>query len=146
MTSLEHALERSVLICATRRTVFSYFTDNRRFADWWGEGSSIEPRPEPLPPLPEGSRFTTKRKVALGVGAAGVIAVGVGIRYWNTAQSRRDDAAQLCPSTSCSVADAARANDVNDDARHKALVGNIAFGGGLAAAIAGGMLWYAGTF
>jgi len=45
MNSLEHSLERSVLICATRRTVFSYFTDSRRFADWWGEGSSIEGRP-----------------------------------------------------------------------------------------------------
>jgi uncharacterized protein YndB with AHSA1/START domain len=45
MTPLEHALERSILICATRRTVFSYFTDSRRFADWWGEGSSIEARP-----------------------------------------------------------------------------------------------------
>jgi uncharacterized protein YndB with AHSA1/START domain len=41
----EHALERSVLISATRRTVFSYFTDSRKFADWWGEGSSIEGRP-----------------------------------------------------------------------------------------------------
>jgi uncharacterized protein YndB with AHSA1/START domain len=40
----EHTLERSVLISATRRTVFSYFTDSRRFADWWGEGSSIEGR------------------------------------------------------------------------------------------------------
>ncbi|HEY6552884.1 MAG TPA: SRPBCC family protein, partial [Vicinamibacteria bacterium] len=45
MTPLEHALERSILICATRRTVFSYFTDSRRFADWWGEGSHIEARP-----------------------------------------------------------------------------------------------------
>jgi uncharacterized protein YndB with AHSA1/START domain len=45
MNPLEHALERSVLICATRRTVFSYFTDSTRFADWWGEGSSIDPRP-----------------------------------------------------------------------------------------------------
>jgi uncharacterized protein YndB with AHSA1/START domain len=45
MSLLEHALERSVLICATRRTVFNYFTDSKRFADWWGEGSSIEARP-----------------------------------------------------------------------------------------------------
>jgi uncharacterized protein YndB with AHSA1/START domain len=45
MIPLEHALERSVLICATRRTVFSYFTDTKRFADWWGEGSSIEANP-----------------------------------------------------------------------------------------------------
>ena len=45
MNLLEHALERSVLICATRRTVFSFFTDPKRFADWWGAGSSIEAKP-----------------------------------------------------------------------------------------------------
>ena len=45
MNPFAHALERSVLICATRRTVFSYFTDSKRFADWWGEGSSIEGTP-----------------------------------------------------------------------------------------------------
>jgi uncharacterized protein YndB with AHSA1/START domain len=45
MNRLQHSLERSVLICATRRTVFGFFTDSKRFADWWGEGSSIEARP-----------------------------------------------------------------------------------------------------
>jgi len=45
MTGLEHALERAIVICATRPTVFRYFTDPRRFADWWGAGSSIEGRP-----------------------------------------------------------------------------------------------------
>jgi uncharacterized protein YndB with AHSA1/START domain len=45
MNLLGHVLERSVLICATPRTVFRYFTDSRRFADWWGQGSSIEARP-----------------------------------------------------------------------------------------------------
>jgi uncharacterized protein YndB with AHSA1/START domain len=40
----EHTLERSILISATRSTVFSYFTDSKRFADWWGEGSSVEGR------------------------------------------------------------------------------------------------------
>jgi uncharacterized protein YndB with AHSA1/START domain len=45
MTGLDHALERSVTIVARRETVFRYFTDTGRFAAWWGEGSSIEPRP-----------------------------------------------------------------------------------------------------
>ena len=45
MTPLEHALERTVLICATRSTVFRFFTDSARFADWWGAGSSIDARP-----------------------------------------------------------------------------------------------------
>jgi uncharacterized protein YndB with AHSA1/START domain len=43
--SLEFALDRTVLICAQRSTVFRYFTDSKRFATWWGEGSTIDPRP-----------------------------------------------------------------------------------------------------
>jgi uncharacterized protein YndB with AHSA1/START domain len=41
----EFSLERTVLIRATRQTVFRYFTDSPRFASWWGEGSRIDPRP-----------------------------------------------------------------------------------------------------
>jgi uncharacterized protein YndB with AHSA1/START domain len=33
------------MICAQRSTVFRYFTDSKRFADWWGAGSVIEARP-----------------------------------------------------------------------------------------------------
>ncbi len=43
-TDLIHNLERKILICAKRSTVFRYFTDSERFADWWGEGSTIEGR------------------------------------------------------------------------------------------------------
>lgn len=45
MTALEHVLERTVTIAARRETVFRFFTDSSRFAAWWGEGSTIEPRP-----------------------------------------------------------------------------------------------------
>ena len=37
--SLEHSLERTVFIAATRATVFRFFTDSERFAAWWGAGS-----------------------------------------------------------------------------------------------------------
>jgi len=40
----EHLLERALLIRAQRETVFSFFQESERFARWWGEGSSIEPR------------------------------------------------------------------------------------------------------
>lgn len=43
--TLEHAVERTVLILAKRETVFRFFTDSERFASWWGAGSSIDPRP-----------------------------------------------------------------------------------------------------
>jgi uncharacterized protein YndB with AHSA1/START domain len=45
MSSLPHSLERSILICAQRKTVFRYFTDSKLFAEWWGAGSQIDGRP-----------------------------------------------------------------------------------------------------
>lgn len=45
MTTLPFELERTIVIAARRATVFRYFTDSARFADWWGQGSRIEGRP-----------------------------------------------------------------------------------------------------
>src|SRR5438445_367014 len=43
--TLTHSLERTVLISAGRETVFRFFTDNTRWAAWWGAGSTIDPQP-----------------------------------------------------------------------------------------------------
>lgn len=43
--ALPHALDRSVLVLASREVVFRFLSDNARWAMWWGAGSSIEPRP-----------------------------------------------------------------------------------------------------
>jgi uncharacterized protein YndB with AHSA1/START domain len=40
---LVHTLERTLEIAADREVVFRFFTDSRRWASWWGAGSSIEP-------------------------------------------------------------------------------------------------------
>ena len=45
MTELPHRLDRTVVIQASREIVFRYFTDNSRWAAWWGPGSTIEPCP-----------------------------------------------------------------------------------------------------
>ena len=45
MTTLPYRLDRTVLIHAERETVFRYFTDSARWAQWWGQGSTIEARP-----------------------------------------------------------------------------------------------------
>jgi uncharacterized protein YndB with AHSA1/START domain len=39
-----YTLDRTVTIQAPPATVFSFFTDNSRWASWWGAGSTIEPR------------------------------------------------------------------------------------------------------
>jgi len=41
---LPHHLDRRITIRAPRATVFRYFTDSARWAQWWGAGSTIEPR------------------------------------------------------------------------------------------------------
>jgi uncharacterized protein YndB with AHSA1/START domain len=43
--TLPHQLDRTITIGARRETVFSFFTDDARWASWWGAGSVIEPRP-----------------------------------------------------------------------------------------------------
>jgi len=45
MTTLEYALQRTLLIKATPETVFRFFTDSARWAAWWGAGSTINPQP-----------------------------------------------------------------------------------------------------
>ena len=42
--TLPYQLDRVITIAAPRETVFSFFTDNVRWAAWWGPGSTIEPR------------------------------------------------------------------------------------------------------
>jgi uncharacterized protein YndB with AHSA1/START domain len=42
---LPHSLERRILIRARPDFVFRYFTESDRWAAWWGEGSTIDPRP-----------------------------------------------------------------------------------------------------
>jgi uncharacterized protein YndB with AHSA1/START domain len=44
MSELEHHLERTIRIGARTETVFAFFTDPERWAAWWGEGSTIDPR------------------------------------------------------------------------------------------------------
>src|SRR5262245_21788014 len=44
MTTLPHRLDRTVVIRAGRDAVFRFFTDESRWAAWWGAGSTVEAR------------------------------------------------------------------------------------------------------
>ena len=44
MPDLPHQLNRTIVIGAPRETVFRYFTDDTRWASWWGQGSTIDAR------------------------------------------------------------------------------------------------------
>ena len=45
LPALTHHLDRVVVIEAPRDVVFRYFTDEARWAQWWGAGSTIDARP-----------------------------------------------------------------------------------------------------
>lgn len=45
MLELPHHLNRTVVIRATPETVFQFFTDSARWANWWGAGSTIDAQP-----------------------------------------------------------------------------------------------------
>ena len=45
MMPLPHRLDRTITIQATREIVFRFFTDEGRWASWWGAGSTIDARP-----------------------------------------------------------------------------------------------------
>ena len=42
MSTYSHSLQRSLTLCATPDTVFRYFTDSERFAQWFGKGSTVD--------------------------------------------------------------------------------------------------------
>jgi uncharacterized protein YndB with AHSA1/START domain len=42
---LPFRLDREIVVAAPRDTVFRYFTDNERWARWWGTGSTIDATP-----------------------------------------------------------------------------------------------------
>src|SRR5271170_2241887 len=45
MPELPYQMERTVVIKAKPETVFRFFTDSARWANWWGAGSTIDATP-----------------------------------------------------------------------------------------------------
>ena len=90
----------------------------------------------------EPSAFTTQRKIAIGVGAAGLTSLGLAVAFGVHSGSLRDDATALCPTTSCDNAD--EANVLLRRADTSARNANIAAGVGAGAIVLAGVLWILG--
>jgi hypothetical protein len=104
------------------------------------EEDVVETRPESAP-----SMFTSKRKVAVGIGAVGVLAVGGGVLLGLQAKGYEDDAFALCPNPANACPDSDRANALIDKADSRAMLANVSFGVGAAALIGAGVLWFLGV-
>lgn len=90
------------------------------------------------------SSFTGKRKVAIGIGAVGVVALGAGIAMGLQAKDYETQAKDLCPTTSCG-ANAAEGNELGDKARQRAMFANIGYGTAAVAIGAAAVLWLTGA-
>jgi hypothetical protein len=87
------------------------------------------------------SPYTPRRKLALGIAAGSVAAVGTAIGFGLAARSARSDALATCTTSACTPAAAQAAQRTNDRARRYALVANVGYGVAGAAAIGATVLW-----
>jgi tetratricopeptide (TPR) repeat protein len=96
-------------------------------------------------PVDSPSRFTGKRKLALGLAGVGLTAVAGGIVLGIQAKGLEEDAFALCPDPTVMCADSARAQALADRGADRALYANIAYGVGAAAVIGATVLWFTGA-
>lgn len=89
--------------------------------------------------------WTTRRRIAVGSAAAGVVAVAAGAALGLWARSDHNQVRDLCPmgpQLGCDRAD--QANALARSAHNLAIGADVAFGVAGAAAIAAGVLWFTG--
>ncbi len=101
---------------------------------------------DPAPgPVDAPSRFTGRRKLALGLASVGLAAVAGGVVLGIQARKLEDDAFALCPDPTVSCADAAQAQELSGRGTDRALYANIAYGVGAAAGVGAAVLWLTGA-
>jgi hypothetical protein len=119
-----------------------------------GKQASIEIpvlEPEPLPPAPDAvheapaasapASSSPLRPIAIGVGAAGLVAIGVGSYFGVTAMSKWNDSNKQCTGSMCTPLGLSLAHD----AKQAAVLSDVTFGIGIAAVAAGVVLYFVGA-
>jgi hypothetical protein len=108
---------------------------------------AAEPKPgaELVDNAPAAPPSRTRTYVAIGAGAAGVVAVGVGLVFGAKARSSYSDAKALCGDDQvCPAADFSRDKQLVQDARSSATISTVMVIGGGAAIAAGAILYFTG--
>jgi hypothetical protein len=96
-------------------------------------------------PAGQGSpMLTTRRKLAIATGVAGLGAIAGGIALGLSVKRLEDEAFALCPDPGMPCADAPRASDALDRAHTRALLSNIAYVAGGGAVVGAAVLWLTG--
>jgi hypothetical protein len=89
--------------------------------------------------------FTWRRKIAIGVASASLVAVSAGAVFGTMSNANQDDAFKLCPDPAMSCPRATQANDFIRSSHSHALEANVAFGVAASTAILASVLWFAGA-
>jgi hypothetical protein len=104
--------------------------------------SPAQPAPEPLIAEPLATnRASFLRPAGIGVGAAGIVALGVGTYFGLNAISKWNDSNRTCPTTSCDPQSVSEAQDAKQAAR----IADVAVVAGLVAVAAGVVLYVMGA-
>jgi hypothetical protein len=96
-------------------------------------------------PTPLFGRISTRRKIVLAAGVAGIAAIVIGAVLGIQSSHLDHDTYARCPSPAQPCPAAPAANDLNHRARARALEANVAFGVAGGAAIAAAVLWFTGA-
>jgi len=88
------------------------------------------------------SMFTTKRKLALGIAAAGVAGIALGVVFGMKGQDAEKQSDMICPTSTCNDAHALQ---LNSDARSDGLYANVGYVVGGAAVAGAAVLWFVGA-
>lgn len=107
-------------------------------------GPPAGPAPAPRSAGPP-SRWTVRRKLALGLIAGAAAGWTTGAVLGVEARHRERDALALCPGGQTACGDARRANQLLDDGARRALGANLAFGVATALTLGAGALWLTGA-
>lgn len=91
------------------------------------------------------SPFTGRRKLALGLAGAGLVAVAGGVVLGLSAQGLEDDAFELCPDPEVTCAESSRAKELTGRASDRALYANVAYGAGAVVLAGAAVLWFTGA-
>ncbi len=86
--------------------------------------------------------FTTKRKIAAGVGVVGLLGIAGSVMFGLQAKDLQSQADEICPEAACNDQ---MAIDLNEDAQGKALLSNVFLGVGVAAVAGAVVLWFLGA-
>lgn len=100
----------------------------------------LTPPSLPVDSTPRG--IPLQRRLAVGIGVAGIAVIGAGIVWGARAESFESDADEICPMSVCDRA--MEATELIDRGKQNALYANVSFGLGGAAVIGAVVLWITG--